>query len=205
VGAEPQLVDVSRLPSFSAYADSNSDDLRRAELEKETWLSRPVTLYGYDPKGLNLPEGKVLPPEPDGTPFDKDKSAARSGLALPKGFLIRESVLDPTTMAMDEEALSVVELARGPLNPESKVQGTFRARQILDPASHALPVAAFEEGASATISAAATSTAEQSSVRWRPRRSCDRASASGAIGCSISSSTCTRFGRGSKSACRLSI
>ncbi|HZN58857.1 MAG TPA: hypothetical protein VFD71_12330, partial [Planctomycetota bacterium] len=146
VGAEPQLVDVSRLPSFSAYADSNSDDLRRAELEKETWLSRPVTLYGYDPKGLNLPEGKVLPPEPDGTPFDKDKSAARSGLALPKGFLIRESVLDPTTMAMDEEALSVVELARGPLNPESKVQGTFRARQILDPASHALPVAAFEEG-----------------------------------------------------------
>lgn len=151
IGAQKQFVHVSKLPSFSQYSSSDEDG-RRAELEKETWLSRSLKLLAYNPdprKPGDLPEGKALPVGRDGKALTPDQR----GLLVSRGTLLRQQLYDPTTMDMDwatgegtEESVSVVELAAGPLNAESKLQGHFRATGRVDPAGHVLPVAGFEEG-----------------------------------------------------------
>ena len=156
IGAQNQYVNVSKLPTFST-SSSSDEDARRGELEKETWLARDVRLAAYTPEPRSpedLPAGKALPPITGFTnELGEPLKPGERGLRLPRGTLIREQVFDRTTMDHDrdtseplEEPLSVVELARGPLDPESKVQGHFEALKIVDPRAHLLPVAGFEEG-----------------------------------------------------------
>ena len=156
IGAETKYVPVSKLPTYSP-ASSSDEDARRGELEKETWLAKGMRLSAYTPEPKepgDLPAGKILP-SIEGFKNEKGEALKPSerGLWLPRSTLIREQVFDRTTMDSDfllcepkEDPLSVVELAAGPLNPESKVQGNFKARKIMDPRAHLLPVAGFEEG-----------------------------------------------------------
>ncbi len=133
IGAETQHVHVSDLPLFSLFATSD-EDVRRSELEKETWLARDVRLVAYDPE-------------------EKGADRARAGVLLRKGTLLGRQVFDTTTMAhdketmepTDDEPLSVIELAAGPADPDSKVPGHFKALKV-PLSARTLPVAGFEEG-----------------------------------------------------------
>ncbi|HVR73780.1 MAG TPA: hypothetical protein VMT52_05585, partial [Planctomycetota bacterium] len=126
IGAEPQFVHVSALPRFSQYTETE-ENTRRGEMEKETWLGRDVRLHASNP------EGSLAPPK-------------EGGVLLEKGFLVNHQVFDRTTMDPEnDDSLSVVELAAGPTNVDSKIPGHFAAFNVPE-SSRFLPVAAFEEG-----------------------------------------------------------
>jgi cbb3-type cytochrome oxidase cytochrome c subunit len=131
IGAEPQFVNVARLPRFSLFP-TNDEEERRNELEKETWLNATRRFQANPP-----------PPGAQG-PF---------GVEVRKGTLLRREVFDKTTTLydkdtdepLDELPVSVVELANGPVDSDSKIQGAFKVSGKPE-ADRILPVAGFQEG-----------------------------------------------------------
>lgn len=131
IGAEPQFVNVQRLPRFSLFPTSDEEE-RRNELEKETWLNETITLQANPPKS-----GAKEPP----------------GIQVERGTLLGQQVFDVTTTPYDEEAMepldalpvSVVELANGAVDSDSQIEGDFNVSGVRE-ADRILPVAGFEEG-----------------------------------------------------------
>jgi cbb3-type cytochrome oxidase cytochrome c subunit len=127
IGAEPQFVNVARLPRYSrSYNYDTSDESRRRdEFEKETWLNRKMAL---DVK-------KVPWKDPAGPP---EKEAH---IELVRGALLNWKTFDK------DNPISVVEAAAGVVDPDSetRILGNFDIHHV-PPPERVLPVAAFEEG-----------------------------------------------------------
>lgn len=115
IGGRDQFLHYDDLPSFGGY-EADPEQLRQAEMEKETWLSRDVNFLA------------------------KAKDDA-SGLNLAAGTLLNKPVYDRSSMSMDDndttddEPISVVELARR----DALVRSTPPGMQVL-------PVAGYQEG-----------------------------------------------------------
>lgn len=128
IGAEPQFVNVSKLPKFSVY-DATDEAARRNEVEKETWLNRPYGLQAANPTH------DVVPNKSKATTF-------------PKGMLLNLQATDPPRMNEDEdEPMSLAELIGGPVDADqrAKLPGHFAAFGIPE-TDRVVSVAGYEEG-----------------------------------------------------------
>ena len=128
IGAEPQFVELSKLPRFSLSFnyDASDESKRRDEFEKETWLAKDVTLKAQ----------KV--------PFDA-KAGGEAGpvvsVALPKGTLLNRRIADR------DFPLSVVEAAAGVVDRDSEQRflGHFDLEKVSEH-SRVIPVGGYQEG-----------------------------------------------------------